>query len=140
MRQKYLNIPMYYSSAVFSGWVRLKNKSSKNFDIIVSKKKKICVVSFFNFAAGVVVVGGLSDCCPSPCGCANDEQYKGNEKYLSYSLNKTITNTSKHNFINSLSLAICFGFVSHFQANTQLWYELYIAKTLVALTRYRLTS
>jgi hypothetical protein len=43
----FLNIPVYWSSAGFSGWSRLKCKSRKTFDILVSTK---CV--FLNSALG----------------------------------------------------------------------------------------
>ena len=40
-----------------------------------------------------------------------------NDRLIGYrSINKTYKNTSRHIFINNLSAATCFGFVSHLQA------------------------
>jgi hypothetical protein len=35
---------------------------------------------------------------------------------LEYDINKSYKNKSRHNFINNLSAATCFDFVSHLQA------------------------
>jgi hypothetical protein len=54
----FFKILMYWSSAYFSGWFRLKGKSRKTFDIIISTNS--CYLN-----SGLGVLGGLQRCSPT---------------------------------------------------------------------------